>query len=341
MSTVYIFAGQGAQFPGMAKDICDTFPEAMAVVQNAEKISGEPIREWLWNSDVALLARSDKSQLAITVMSLAIVKVLEKNGIKPNAVAGFSLGEYAALYTSGILSFEDTIRVVKARGEIMQAACEEIAGQGVRLSEQTRHSERSEESSENSAPGMAAIIGLTPNDVIDMLKDVSGEDGIVFPVNMNSPKQTVVAGTAEGLVLCEERAQEKGARRFVRLQVAGPFHSPLMKEAAKNFETFLQNVSFNDPKITFFSNVTGDMITTGTDAKKRAVEHITHPVLWTTVEAKIYDLFEKSSAESQEPRLLEIGPGKVLSGLWRDAGLTEAITSIPTGTLENIQTIIE
>jgi [acyl-carrier-protein] S-malonyltransferase len=325
MSTVFLFPGQGAQFPGMVKDICDAHPEAMRLVKEAEEISGEALSEWLWNSDASLLSRSDRSQLAITVASLAIAKVLEIKGTKADAVAGFSLGEYPALYTSGVLSFADTIRVVKERGRIMQEACEAI------------QNESSSSELDNASPGMAAVIGLETDEIIAILKEYSGEKGIVFPVNMNSPKQTVVAGTAEGLAVCEKLCKEKGARRFIRLQVAGPFHSPLMHKAAKDFGNFLETISFQNPKTLFFSNVTGDIIKSGEEAKRRAVEHITYPVLWTSVEKKIHAFFEESKSKAV---LLEVGPGKVLSGLWRDSGYAEAITSIPCGTLEQIQSII-
>lgn len=328
MARVFIFPGQGAQFPGMAKDICDAIPEAMSLVEDAEKISGEPIKKWLWNSDTSVLSRSDRSQLSITVASLAIAKALEVQGILPDAVAGFSLGEYPALYTSGILSFSDTIKIVKQRGIFMQEACDKIQN------ETASNKTASIDESANKAPGMAAIIGLETEVIIEMLKDYSGENGIVFPVNMNSPKQTVVAGTAKGLELCENLCKEKGARRFIRLQVAGPFHSPLMKNAAEKFETFLQDFDFQNPKIHFYSNVTGNEIKTGKEAKEAAVKHITHPVLWTKEEKEIAAFFEKSASESL---LLEVGPGKVLSGLWRDSGYSESITSIPCGTLEQIQ----
>ena len=123
----FLFPGQGAQVPGMIKDICDAYPEARKVVDEVSKITGVNMAELLWESDAAVLSRSDNSQLAITTASLAVIKVLESKGIKPSAVMGFSLGEFPALYAAGVLSFEDVIKVVRKRGQIMQATCEKIA----------------------------------------------------------------------------------------------------------------------------------------------------------------------------------------------------------------------
>lgn len=325
MSTVFLFPGQGAQFPGMVKDICQAEREAMKVITDAEAITGEPLFKWLWDIDPQELSRSDRSQLSITVASLAVSKALQVRGIKPSVCAGFSLGEFSALYTAGVLSFEDTIKVVKQRGLIMQKACDII-----------KESSKSSDG-QDKAPGMCAVIGLTPEQVIDILSPYSGTDGIVFPVNMNSPKQTVVSGTAEGLELCEKLCKEKGARRVIRLQVAGPFHSPLMKKAAQDFEQILNNVVFRDPELTLLSNVTGKKITIGEEAKKLAVKHFTHPVLWTTEEKEINDIL----TQGDKNLLLEVGPGTVLTGLWRDSSYTDTISCVSCGTLEQLNSITQ
>ena len=322
MSTIFLFPGQGAQFSGMVKDICQSTPEAMKVLRDAEQISGEPLSTWLWDIEATELARSDRSQLSITIASLCVSAALKAKGIIPDACAGFSLGEFSALYTAGVLSFEDTVKIVKQRGLIMQKACEEI-----RMENTTKDGGKT--------PGMCAVIGLSPEQVIEALSPYSGQNGIAFPVNMNSPKQTVVSGTAEGLDLCEKICKEKGARRVIRLAVAGPFHSPLMKKAAQEFEVVLDTVAFNDPERTLFSNVTGKKITIGEEAKQLAVKHFTHPVLWTAEEKEIHDIFTKNT----DNLLLEVGPGSVLTGLWRDSGYSESITCIPCGTLEMLNSI--
>lgn len=302
---IYAFPGQGAQAPGMIKDVCEKFGEGKALLDKYSKVAGIDIPSLLWNSTAEDLARSDNSQTAITAASLAAVEILKAKGISPSVVAGFSLGEWSALCVSGILSFEETVYAVTKRGAIMQKVCEEIAA-----------------SSNGKAPGMAAILGLAPETILDILK---GRDD-VFAVNMNSVRQTVAAGTADGLAWAEEQMKAAGARRVVQLKVAGPFHSPLMQKAADEFAKVLDEITFNNPTLHVFSNVTGKEMTTGAEAKENAIKHITSPVLWTSEEAAIKALCD---ADGSEWQLLETGPGKVLSGLWKDTGYIEQIPATP------------
>ena len=293
----FLFPGQGAQVPGMIKDICEAYPEARKVVDDVTKITGVDMPKLLWESDQATLSRSDNSQLAITTASLAVMKVLESKGITPSAAMGFSLGEFPALYAAGVLSFEDVIKVVRQRGLIMQATCENIA-----------------KANEGHAPGMTAVIGLSPDQVAALTKDA-------YPANLNSPVQTVVSGTADALTELEGKAKEAGARRALRLAVAGPFHSPLMQEAADNFEKALVDVKFNNPSKTLFSNVTGKEATDAAEIKKNAVLHLTNPVRWTDEEKVLNDLM--NADKDNEWELIEPGVGKVLSGLWAKSGYGE------------------
>ncbi|UTC64296.1 ACP S-malonyltransferase [Treponema sp. OMZ 788] len=324
MKSIFLFSGQGAQFKGMAQDIVEKYGSARALIKNIGDITGEDIEALLWHTENEVLSRSDKSQLAIIAVETAILAVLKEKGVSPSAVAGFSLGEFSALYASGILSFEDMIRIVQKRGRIMQAACDKIAA---------RASEGS------GALGMSAILKLDPEKVIELLKPHSDpKTGIVFAANMNSPVQTVISGTAEGLSLAEELCKEAGAKRCVRLAVAGPFHSPLMGEAAKEFEEVLKGFEFKNPEIPVFSNVTGKKVKSGEEARANAVLHLTHPVLWTSEEKEIASLCE----DLKPCRLLEIGPGNTLCNLWRDSGFaSDELTCSPTGTLEQLNKIIE
>ncbi|UTC62842.1 ACP S-malonyltransferase [Treponema sp. OMZ 787] len=324
MKNIFLFSGQGAQFKGMAQDIVEKYGSARALIKNIGDITGEDIEALLWHTENEILSRSDKSQLAIIAVETAILAVLKEKGVSPSAVAGFSLGEFSALYASGILSFEDMIRIVQKRGRIMQAACDKIAA---------RASEGS------GALGMSAILKLDPEKVIELLKPHSDpKTGIVFAANMNSPVQTVISGTAEGLSLAEELCKEAGAKRCVRLAVAGPFHSPLMGEAAKEFEEVLKGFEFKNPEIPVFSNVTGKKVKSGEEARANAVLHLTHPVLWTSEEKEIASLCE----DLKPCRLLEIGPGNTLCNLWRDSGFaSDELTCSPTGTLEQLNKIIE
>ncbi len=311
----YVFPGQGAQAPGMAKDFAD-IPQVADLFKTISSIIGEDITDLLWNADAATLARSDRSQLAITAASLAAYKALEVKGITPSAVAGFSLGEWPSLYAAGILSLEDTLSIVKKRGEIMQKACENIAAK----------------SEGGNAPGMAAVMGLGPEAVLAAL---AGRDD-VFAVNMNSPVQTVIAGTDEGLAFAEGTLKEAGARRVLRLKVAGPFHSPLMVEAAREFEAVIENVTFNAPKIPFFSNVTGLLEDNPQEIKANCVKHIVSPVLWTTEEKGLFELMQKDGGEW---KILEVGPGSVLSGLWGATEYKEKVSITACGTNEAVSAL--
>ena len=301
----FLFPGQGAQEPGMLKDICEAFPEARAVVDEVSKITGVDMPKLMWESEKEVLSRSDNSQLAITTASLATMKVLESKGITPSASMGFSLGEFPALYAAGVLSFEDVIKVVQKRGQIMQKVCEEIAA-----------------ANEGHAPGMTAVIGLSQDQVKDLCSGIKD----AYAANLNSSVQTVVSGTFDALTELEAKAKEAGARRALRLAVAGPFHSPLMQKAADEFEKAIADVKFNDPKIEMFSNVTGAKATSGEEIKKNAVLHLTNPVRWTDEEAVL------GSILNEDWQVLEVGPGKVLSGLWSktDLGETYKVPSINT-----------
>lgn len=299
----YLFPGQGAQVPGMIKDLCEANPEARKVVDSVSEITGVDMPKLLWDTEADVLNRSDNSQLAIATASIAAMKVLETQGITPSAAMGFSLGEFPALYAAGVLSFEDVIKVVRQRGLIMQATCEKIAVEN-----------------EGHAPGMSAVLGLAPEAVIELASGIKD----AYAANLNSKVQTVVSGTEAALNELDVKAKEAGARRTVRLKVAGPFHSPLMQDAADNFEKFLADITFNDPKIPLFSNVTGKLATNGEEIKKNAVLHLTNPVRWTDEEAVLAKMMEEDSAN--EWSLIEPGIGEVLTGLW---GKTEFAAKYP------------
>lgn len=312
----FLFPGQGAQAPGMAKDIAESFPAAKKVIDDVSAITGLDMSKLLWESTQEDLSRSDNSQIAITAASLATMAALKEKGIEPSSAMGFSLGEFPALYAAGVLSFEDVVKVVRQRGLIMQKVCEEIAAKN-----------------EGRAPGMTAVLGLSPDKVKEIVEPI--EDA--YAANMNSVKQTVVSGTFDALDKVEAAAKEAGARRAVRLKVAGPFHSPLMQAAAVEFEKFLADVKFNDPKIHLFSNVTGGKVIDGDQAKKAAVLHLTHSVLWTDEEACLAGVIKEDGIENSA--VLEVGPGKVLAGLWSQTEFGAGIAATPVNTAETINTL--
>jgi [acyl-carrier-protein] S-malonyltransferase len=217
-----------------------------------------------------------------------------------------------------VLSVEDTLALVTQRGEIMQKVCTELAEAGT---------ERA---------GMAAVIGLPPEQIVELI--ASSGIGDLYAVNLNSPRQTVVSGTAAALDSAQEYFKANGARRVIRLNVAGPFHSPLMQKAANEFADMVDKVTFREPVCAVFSNVTGKRISSAAEAKALASRHIASPVLWTTEEASFAE-YLNSEGGSQSPnwKLLETGPGKVLSGLWKDSGLTGEC--LPAGEAADLEAI--
>lgn len=312
----FLFPGQGAQAPGMVKDVAESFSSVKKVIDDVSSIVNLDMAKLLWESDAAELSRSDNSQIAITAASLALMAALKDKNIEPSAAMGFSLGEFPALYAAGVLSFEDVVKVVRKRGLIMQKVCEEIAAKN-----------------EGHAPGMTAVLGLPPEKV----KEIASGIKDAYAANMNSVKQTVVSGTFDALAAVEKAASEAGARRAVRLKVAGPFHSPLMQDAAVEFEKAIADVNFNDPKIKLFSNVTGKECVSGEEAKKSAVLHLTNPVLWTDEEDCLASVMKADGFDKWAA--LEVGPGKVLSGLWGNTDYNASIAVLPVNTTESVNNL--
>ena len=305
----FLFPGQGAQAPGMLKDVAENSKSAEKVIDDVSSLIGLDMKKLMWESSADELSRSDNSQIAITTASIATMAALKDKGIEPSAVMGFSLGEFPALYAAGVLSFEDVIKVVRQRGLFMQKVCEKIAAEN-----------------EGHAPGMSAILGLEPEKVVEIAKSIKD----AYAANMNSVKQTVISGTFDALTQAEEKAKEAGARRAVRLRVAGPFHCPLMQ-----LEKVLKDVKFNDPKIHLFSNVTGKEVAHGEEAKASAVLHLTHPVLWTDEEAVLANIISVEGG-TENWSVYEVGPGKVLSGLWGQTEFGASLAASPVNTQETL-----
>ena len=297
----------------MLKDICEAFPVARKIIDKISEITGVDMPKLMWESEASVLSRSDNSQLAITAASVATMKVLEEKGVVPASAMGFSLGEFPALYAAGVLSFEDVIKVVQKRGQIMQAVCEQIASEN-----------------EGHAPGMSAILGLAPEKVTEIANSIEN----VYAANLNSVKQTVISGTYDGLEAAEKAFADAGARRCVRLAVAGPFHSPLMQKAADEFEKAIADVTFNDPKIPLFSNVTGKQVMSGEEAKKSAVLHLTNPVRWTDEEAVLGAMMTEDAGS--EWKVIEVGPGRVLGGLWKQTEFGEKWVCDSVNTVDTV-----
>jgi [acyl-carrier-protein] S-malonyltransferase len=302
--TIFLFPGQGSQYAGMALDICAALRRAEELFALASEAAGRDMKKTIAESGAEELGRTDIAQVAVTLANLCAAAALAERGIRPRAAAGHSLGEYAALAVCGVIGEEDCLRLVTKRGELMRQAAEN-AGDA----------------------GMAAVIGLPPETVEELIEKWAA-DGLcgLYAANFNSPRQTVVSGTAAALGEAETRFKEAGARRVIRLRVQGPFHSPFMEEAARAFAAVLEGVVFNDPVIPFFSNVTGGELKSGAEIKALAVKQIVSPVRWIQEETAL--------AAQGASRILEAGPGTVLSGLWKDSG--SPVSCLAAGTWEAV-----
>ncbi|MDR2864724.1 MAG: ACP S-malonyltransferase [Spirochaetaceae bacterium] len=314
--TAFLFPGQGSQFSGMALDFYEASSPVRELFELAGDIMGQDMKKLLGESSEDILKQTDIAQPAVSLANLSAARILSERGVRPYAAAGHSLGEFAALAVAGIISEADCFKIVKERGKLMQNAISGLSSTG--------------EGAGHAPFGMAAVIGLPPEKVESLINEWT-QDGLcgLFAANFNSGRQTVVSGTDEALTVAEKYFKESGARRFIRLNVSGPFHSPFMEEASSRFSVFLKSICFNDPKIPFFSNVSGKEVKIGEEARSLAVTQIKSPVRWTEEEAEI--------AKLPLDAVLEAGPGTVLAGLWKDTG--SGIPCLPAGTYLDIENL--
>ncbi len=277
---VFVFPGQGAQFPGMGKDLFDSNEQAQEIFAEADEILAYKLSDVMFNGSAEDLKETKVTQPAIYLHSMLKV-LLAGNDFQPDAVAGHSLGEFSALAASGAISFKEGLQLVQKRANAMQKACE--------LSEST----------------MAAIVGLD-DEVIEEV--CNGIDEVVVPANYNCPKQLVISGTVAGIEKAVEALNEKGARRALMLQVGGAFHSPLMEPAKKELEQAILGVEIQQPKCPIYQNVTALPTTDPAQIKQNLIDQLTAPVRWTqTMQNMIAD---------GATHFTEVGGnGKVLTGL--------------------------
>ncbi len=307
MKTCFLFPGQGAQYPGMGKDLWENSEEVKRLFDTVSNITGKDMKSLLFEGSEEDLKATDNTQLAITLVNVSASIVLKEKGVEPQGCAGHSLGEYAALWQAGVLSTEDLFKIVKIRGEIMEKACRAL-------------------DKPEGGPGMAAVVGISSKEVKEALKKVPGT---IYMSNDNSPIQTVIAGEAKALEAAEAIMDEAGAMRYIILKVSGPFHTPFMEGARAEFEEKIKDFTFNNPKLPVYSNVTAKLIQSGDEAKKLAGLQIISPVLWVAEEGSIL-------TDSYE-RILETGPGMVLRGLWKS--FHRALKCIPVGKYEAIESL--
>ena len=310
MKTCFLFPGQGAQYPGMARDLWDCSHKVREMFENASEAAGMDMKKLLFDSTAEELKSTDKTQVAMTLASLCSSIALRESGAVMEGCAGFSLGEYAALCEAGVISQKDVFPIVKIRGELMEKASRGL-------------------DSADGAPGMAAVIGMPAEKVASTVEALA--DCGVYVSNYNSPGQVVVSGTARGMARAETELKAAGAKRFIRLSVSGPFHSPLMAEARAGLDAALSAFSFSDPKVPVYSNVTGKRIATGAEARALCGRQLVSMVRWVTV--------EESMLTDGYDNFLESGPGTVLAGLFR--ALRPDVRCMAAGTRESIAKAME
>jgi len=295
MMTAYVFPGQGAQYPGMGKDLYEKYPQARALFDEADKILGYSLTQVMFEGSEEALKETKVTQPAIFVHSLAMVSLLG-DAFLPDAVAGHSLGEFTALVANKTLSFGDGLQLVYQRAMAMQKACERVPST------------------------MAAIIGLDDSIIEEVCESI---DDIVVPANYNCPGQVVISGTETGIFKAMEELQKRGAKRTIQLQVGGAFHSPLMEPAREELAGAIENTLFADPLCPVYQNVTATPVTDPGEIKKNLVAQLTSPVRWTqSVQRMIADGTDT---------FVEAGPGKVLQGLIRkiDRNVTTRSITLP------------
>jgi [acyl-carrier-protein] S-malonyltransferase len=287
----------------MGMDLWEASYRVRDLFQLASEAAGFDVKRILSTGTAEDLAATDKAQILITLVDLSAAAVLAERGIEPGGCAGFSLGEYAALCAAGIVGVEPVFRIVKTRGELMEKASRGLDSAGGK-------------------PGLAAVLGLPAERAAAVAAGVEG----VFVANHNSPLQLVLSGTATGLSRAEELLKGEGAKRFIRLKVSGPFHSPLMEGARAAFEEALAGFAFADPALPVYSNVTAGPIASGAEARALCVRQVVSPVRWVDEEARL--------AADGYGEFREAGPGTVLTGLFK--ALRPDVDCRPAGTMEDI-----
>lgn len=309
MKTAFLFPGQGAQYPGMAKDLHEASAEVRRLFEAASDILGKDLKRLLFEGSEDELKVTDNTQAAVTLTNIAAAQVLAERGIKPDFCAGFSVGEYAALYQSGILDLESLFKAVAIRGEAMEKA--------------SRLADRPEGPS-----GMSAVLGLPFADAAAVMAGLAAKNS-VYIANHSSPVQIVIAGTSSGLDVAEAALKAAGARRAIRLKVGGPFHTPLLAAASEEFAARTAGLTFRDPVLPLISNVTALPIPTGSEARELAAAQIQTTVRWVDSMAWL--------KEHGVSRIIEVGPGKVLGGLWK--AFTADSICLPAGTIAEVESI--
>ncbi len=290
----FIFPGQGSQYAGMGKELAEKFPAARKVFDEADDALGFQISKLCFEGPEAELQLTMNTQPSILTVSVAAYRVMAEKGLRPDMVAGHSLGEYSALVAAGALTPADAVCVVRKRGQYMQEAVP--VGEGA----------------------MAAILGLTIDTVYQICADAR-RDEVCSAANINSPSQIVIAGTKAAVERAVKLATDAGAKRALMLNVSAPFHCRLMMPAQERLEHDLNRLEFSELKFPLVTNVDAEFITTGLAARTSLVRQVSSPVLW---EESVRAMIDKGA-----DTFVEVGPGRVLSGLVRQIDRTRKFYS--------------
>ncbi|WP_456400557.1 ACP S-malonyltransferase [Mesoaciditoga sp.] len=302
MKTALVFPGQGSQKLNMMKDYYDEFEISKKIMDKACETLNFDLKNVIFGNNEMELTKTYNAQPALLTTSIMVFEVLKSKGVSFDVVAGHSLGEYSALVAAEVLSFEDALKAVRLRGTLMESAIPSGAG------------------------SMMAILGLPFEKVEEIVQEIDG----VYIANYNSEKQVVVSGEITSLLSSEERFKEAGARRVVRLNVSGPFHSPLMEPAKKEFAKFLNSLEFKTPKVPVVLNVTGMPAKTAEEIREKLIDQLTSPVRWVK---SIWSMEEIGITN-----YIEVGSGKVLSGLIKR---TTKASTYTTDTIEEMEKTLE
>ena len=291
----FVFPGQGSQYPGMGKELAESFPEAAAVFREADEVLGLPLSRICFEGPEEKLKLTENTQPALLTVSVAVLRVLVSRGITPQVLAGHSLGEYSALVAAGAFSFADALRLVRNRGKFMQEAVPVGFG------------------------AMAAIIGLELAEVEAICASAAGDE-VVSPANENAPGQVVISGHAAGVARASETALASHASRVIPLQVSAPFHCALMKSAEDKMIPLLDATQFSDLRIPLINNADAAIISGSEQARDGLKRQVCSMVRWTQTIRKMKDMGVEE--------VLEVGPGRVLAGLFRKTERDIKTTSI-------------
>lgn len=310
MKLAFMFPGQGAQTVGMGKDIYEEYEEVRDVYEEVFKITGIDVAKLTFNSTMEELSKTENTQIAIATMSLGILEVLKNKGIEADIAVGLSLGEYPALIYGGFLSKEEGMKLLKQRGYLM----------GNRLPDESY--------------AMAAIIGLESSKIEEACKQVQKKDIFVVPANYNYSDQTVISGTEQGIDSVIEIVKEQGAKRAIKLQTGGPFHTIKLETAKQEYKEALKQAKFTMGNKKVIKNIDGTFYTTEDNIPEILADHIVSPVR-----------FDKAIAlmmQEQVDVYVEIGPGRALSGFVKKENKeAKVITINDKESLENAITILK